>query len=454
MSPSDPRDDLSRFSEMLNRAEPYDSAARAMDPAVIAAARRSRKRRRITALVVTLVVFAAIGTYVPMTLLAPAGAATASTSAHAVTSPVAAGFTLPRGTESAASITGGADFEKLTGSKELLPTSGPNNPLPIASISKLITALVILDAKPLAAGQAGPTITFSKDDSKLYDKYYVLNASIAKMDSGSTLSEHDALEVMLVASACNYAEALSTWAFGSQARFISATKAWLSKNGLNGTTMVESTGLNPKNASTPTDLIAIGKLALANPVLAAIVALPSVDIPGVGYLANTNELLGHDGVTGIKTGTLADAGACLLFSAVVPVDGVKPLTLIGVVLGGGSHGAINTDVGAFVRNIAAGFHTVNLTAQGDDYGEYTTAWKSHARVVAGDSASVLVWSDPKITSKVTTRSVTVAKSGAKVGSVTFTAGKSTVTVPLVLKGAIVAPGAWWRLTHPAELLGK
>jgi D-alanyl-D-alanine carboxypeptidase (penicillin-binding protein 5/6) len=404
--------------------------------------------------VIVLVVVAAIGTYAPLTLLAPVDAATASTSTRAVTSPATAAIALPHGVESAASITGGEDFEKLTGSKELLPTSGPDNPLPIASISKLITALVILDAKPIAAGQQGPTIAFSTADSKLYDKYYVLDASVAKMDAGSTLSEHDALEVMLVASACNYAEALSTWAFGSQAGFVSATRAWLSKHGLHGTTMVEPTGLDPRNASTPSDLIAIGRMALANPVLAAIVASPSVSVRGVGFLANTNELLGQDGVTGIKTGTLADAGACLLFSAVVPVAGLQPLTLVGVVLGSGTHEEINADVGTFIRTIGGGFHTVKLTSTGDDYGTYTTPWGSHATIVAGDSASVLVWSNAKVTSTVTTRTVTTAKSGTKVGSVTFTAGNSTVTVPLVLAGSIVPPTWWWRLTHPSELLGS
>jgi D-alanyl-D-alanine carboxypeptidase (penicillin-binding protein 5/6) len=453
MSRRDPRDDLAEFSAMLSRGQ-SGSNIRPDDPHAVATARRRRKRRRISALVVTLVVLAAVGTYVPMTLLAPAGAANVSRTAHTITTPAAAAFALPRGTEAAASIAGGADFEKLTGSKELLPTSGANNPLPIASISKLITALVILDAKPLSKDQTGPTITFSKDDSKLYDKYYVLGASIAKMDSGSTMSEHDALAVMLVASACNYAEAVSTWAFGSHARFISATKAWLSKNGLSGTTMVESTGIDPRNASTPTDLIAIGKIALANSVVAAIVATPSISIAGAGAIYNNNELLGTDGVNGIKTGTLAEAGACLLFSAIVSVDGLSPLTLIGVVLGGGNHQAINTDVGILIKSITGSFHTVRLTSQGDDYGQYTTAWKSQAGVVTGSTASVLTFSDTKITSTVTTTAVTEAASDTKVGSVTFTAGKSTVTVPLVLRGAITAPDGWWRLTHPVELLGK
>ena len=100
----------------------------------------------------------------------------------------------------------------------------------------------------------------------------MLDATIAAMPTGSAMSEHDALETMLVASACNYAEAVSTWAFGSQGAFLSATKQWLAANGLTGTTIVEPTGISPRNTSTPSDLIAIGKLAAANPVIAQIVA--------------------------------------------------------------------------------------------------------------------------------------------------------------------------------------
>lgn len=452
MSSTEDPDDLSRFSAMLARG---DAAARQPSQEQLAASRRRRRRSRITGLVVVLAILAGIGTYIPATLLAPAAAAVASTQPHKVAKPAAVKLALPAGAEIAASITGGADFEKLTGQKELRPTIGDNAPLPIASISKLITALVILDAKPLGASDAGPSIVFSKADSKLYDKYYVLHASVAKMSSGSVLSERDALTVMLVASACNYAEALSTWAFGSQSRFLAATRAWLTAHGLSGTTMVEPTGIDAHNVSAPTDLLALGKLALAHPVVAEIVATPSVTIPQVGYLVNNNSsLLGTDGINGIKTGTLEQAGACLLFSAKVSVVGVSPLTVIGVVLGATDHEALNTDVRAFIASLKAGFHTVQLTARGDAYGSYSTPWKSHAKVVAAKSASVLTWSDTPVTSTMRVSKVTTAKDGSPVGSVTFTAGPSTVSVPLVLKGAIKGPDVGWRLTHPQELFAR
>ena len=54
----------------------------------------------------------------------------------------------------------------------------------MASISKLVTAMVILSAPPLGPSGAGRTIAWSKADIALYDKYYLLNATIAAMKKG------------------------------------------------------------------------------------------------------------------------------------------------------------------------------------------------------------------------------------------------------------------------------
>jgi serine-type D-Ala-D-Ala carboxypeptidase (penicillin-binding protein 5/6) len=47
------------------------------------------------------------------------------------------------------------------------------------------------------------------------------------MPAGSSMTEHDAIETMLVVSACNYAEALAGWAFGSNTAFLRAAKTWI-----------------------------------------------------------------------------------------------------------------------------------------------------------------------------------------------------------------------------------
>lgn len=452
MSAVEPPDEFSEFSALLTRARKDADGRRSAAPdlAAVAATRRRRRRGRIAAATVVLVIAAAIGTYLSLTLLAPTDAATITVTDATVAQPAAVALELPDIGASAVSVTGAEDY---LGPDGILASSGTAGPLPIASITKLITALVILDAKPLGPLDSGPTLTFSRADSKLYDKYYLLQATVQSMKSGSTMSQRDALELMLVVSACNYAEAVSTWAFGSQANFLAATRAWLSANGLTGTTIVEPTGIDPRNVSTPAELIALGKLALANPVVADIVRSPTLQVPTLDGVANNNLLLGTEGITGIKTGTLEQSGSNLLFSSVLDVGTASPITVVGVVLGGASHESVDAAVRALLASIRSGFHEVPLVAEGDVFGSYSTPWNDRASIVAGTGASVLTWSDTPITSSVETTPLETGTSGSTVGSVTFVAGNETITVPLELKGSLGGPDEWWRLTHPHELLG-
>jgi D-alanyl-D-alanine carboxypeptidase (penicillin-binding protein 5/6) len=444
-------DDFSAFAEMFENAsrEQRSGGRTPVDPSVRA---RRRRRSRITALIVVATIVAAVAVYVPLALNAPVGAAAATTHRPDVKPPAAAVLAMPQEGESAISVSG-ADAYLGSGASGILASSGDDSAVPMASISKLITAMVILHAKPLrSATTPGPTITFDKADHALYDKYYLLNATIAAMPTGSSMSEHDALETMLVVSACNYSEAMVDWAFGSNAGFLSAAKKWLAANRMTHTKMVESTGIDARNVSTPGDLIILGKLAMANPAVAAIAAKKSLDIPFLKGMPSTNTLLGKDGVNGLKTGTLDDYGANLLYSASVAVTGIKtPLTIVGVVLGGATRETVNQDVEQLISSLRASFHDVPVAVKGQVVGRYTTPWGAHAQLVLGSSASVFTYSNAKITSTMTTTTLKTGTDGETVGSVTWTAGTSTVTVPVVLDGSITPPTAWWRLTHPQDL---
>jgi D-alanyl-D-alanine carboxypeptidase (penicillin-binding protein 5/6) len=445
----DPTDGLSDLSAMFGGGSSYQNVPPAPEDPV----RRNRRRRnrRIGGLIAAGLVVALVATYASLTLTAPVGAAAASVDRPAVDVPAAAAIALPQGGEAAVSVSGADDYlgAKADG---IFASSGGDAPLPMASISKLITAMVVLQARPLGASGKGATLTFDKAEHALYDKYFLLNATIAAMPTGSSMSEHDAIETMLVVSACNYAEAVADWAFGSNAAFLSATRRWLSAHGLTHTIMVEPTGIDARNTSTPSDLIAIGKLAMADPAIAGIVAKTSLDIPALAGMPNTNDLLGTDGVDGIKTGTLG--GSDLLFSAIVTVGTPKPLTLTGVVLGGGSRAGVDDDVRALISSITSGFHDNQLATEGEVVGTYSTPWGAKASMIIGKSASALTWSNTPITSTVKTTTLKTGASGETVGSVTWTAGKTTVTVPVVLKGKIQGPSTWWRLTHPLQLMGR
>jgi serine-type D-Ala-D-Ala carboxypeptidase (penicillin-binding protein 5/6) len=443
-------DGVSRLTELM-QFEP-DPETPTGPPPIDPAIRRRRRRRDLTVgLIVASVILASAGGYTAYALTAPIGSATLEAQAPDVDIPPAAQISLPVDGTYAISISGADDYLGAEASG-IWASSGDDSPRPMASISKLISALVILNAKPLAdTTDAGPTITFSRADHALYDKYYVLDATIAEMPTGSSMSERDALETMLIVSASNYAEAVSTWAYGSQSAFLRATKDWLAANGLTGTTMVEPTGIDPRNTSTPTDLIALGKIAMANPVIAEIVRMKTLEVPNIPFRASTNELIGVNGVTGIKTGTLEATGSNLLFSATLDVGAEQPLGVIGVILGGYTDDSVNLDVKALLTSIQAGFHPVVLGERGQQIGTYSTAWGESADIELGDNASVLTWSDTPVTVEFETDQLTTGSDGDVVGSVTWTVGAATETVPLVLDGTIEPPTAWWRLTHPFEL---
>jgi D-alanyl-D-alanine carboxypeptidase (penicillin-binding protein 5/6) len=138
----------------------------------------------------------------------------------------------------------------------------------MASITKIITTLVVLSVKPLSVGEQGPSITFTPADAAIYSKYLAEDGSVQPVVVGESLSQLQLNEVMLIASANNYAQTYATWAFGSQAKFLTAARAWLTANGLTNTTIDDTCGMDPGSTSTASDLVALGKLAIANPVVA------------------------------------------------------------------------------------------------------------------------------------------------------------------------------------------
>jgi D-alanyl-D-alanine carboxypeptidase (penicillin-binding protein 5/6) len=442
-------DELSEFADLMRRQEEFPGDRYGIDPKV----RRARRRRGwiITALVLVLL-FGGSAAYGGWALTAPLAAPDAAVSSTPVAAaPAAAVLALPSQGAAAISVAGGDAYLGPTASG-IWATTGTGEARSMASITKLIAAMVILDAHPLAdANDPGPTITFDKADHDLYDKYYVMGATIAAMPTGSTMSLHDALATMLIPSASNYAEAVSTWAFGSQGAFLDAARRWLSSHGLTGTTIVEPTGISSRNTSTPADLVAIGKLAIAHPTIAKIVATPGMSLPGPGGMSNTNTLLGVGGITGLKTGNLGEGSYNLLYSATLDVAAAEPLTVVGVALGGATRESVNSDVLRTLDSIRAGFQHVTVVSRGLEVGSYSTPWGSTARMIVADDASIFTWSDTPITATMQTTTPKTYEDGEVVGSITYTAGPNTTTVPLEIDGSIIPPTDWWRLTHPSEL---
>ena len=331
----------------------------------------------------------------------------------------------------------------------LLVAGSEGASVPIASITKVVTALVVLEANPIAAGEGGPEISYTAADVDIYWDMVAQNGSVAPVVAGSTLTLRESLQAMMLPSGNNYAISVANWAFGSVDAAVERGNAWLAEHGLSSTRVVDTSGLSLDNVSTAADLVRLGELALTDPVLAEIVATPAVDIPELGTLKNSNKLLGSHGVDGIKTGTTDDA-ANLLFSADVPV-GSTSVTIVGVLLGGNTHAVLNEAIAALLDSIAPGFHEVAPLEANQALAQYATPWGDTARARTTGGASVVVWNDTPVDVEVHAEPVTLASRGAEVGSAVVRAGTQEITVPLVLDASLDDPGAWWRLANPGAL---
>lgn len=404
------------------------------------------RRRRITVAVIALLVLTA-GIYVPASLLAPVPPAVAELQPYTAQTGTPAAVELPG---FGASAVGSAQYGGV------LTAAGNDQPLPIASIAKVVTALVVLDAHPLTPGETGPTITMTERDLDFYRGQLAQNGSVRPVSAGLKFSQHDLLELTLIVSANNYAETLAAWAFGSIDEYLVAARDWLAANGMSGITVVDATGIDPANTATATALLPLAERALADPVIAQIVATTSGTMHDIGPMKNTNPVLGDEGVTGLKTGTLFEYGYNLLFSADLavsadPAGDSLTVPVVGVVLGAPNASALASSVRAALASTRAGFAVVELTSRGDVFGQYTTPWGQRAALVAAESASAVVWSNQPVSAMVNALPLSDAVAGAEAGAVSFSAGGNTIEVPLIIDGSIAGPDPWWRLTNPAEV---
>ena len=402
--------------------------------------RQVYRRRRIVALGSSVVALA-VALYLPMALLAPIKPSTTQIepwNAPVVSAPV---IDFPPYGASALGAVGYAGT---------LASAGDAAPLPIASISKVITALVVLDYKPLIGDDAGPPITFGPQDEQFYENQRLDGGSVESVYSGQVLTQRTVMTVMLLASANNYAQSLASWAFGSEALYVERARAWLISEGLSKTTIIDASGVSPSNRSTIADLVEIAKIAEQQPVVAAIVALPSAEVADLGTVVNRNALVQTGGINGIKTGTLDEAGSCLLFSQNLLV-GTVPVTVVGVVLGGPDHESVDAAVRSLLRQADTGFVSVRLATAGQAFARYSSVWGDTAAAVAERTVEAVIWSGTPIVKTLRLREVLTAPVGAEVGNAIFTAGVQDFPVTLRLDAAIDDPGPWWRMTNPTEI---
>ncbi len=204
---------------------------------------------------------------------------------------------------------------------------------PIASMTKVITALVILDKRPLDIGQPGDVITITEKDAQYFNDYYAKLGTVTTVTVGATMSQYEALQAMLLPSSNNMSDTLVDRYFSSMDEYVTFANEFLQKNGLSNTVIADASGFSPGSKSTPSDMIKIGQMALNNPVVKEIVAQPYATLNVAGDVPNYNQLINEPGIIGIKPGTTDEAGYCLLFAANLPDSSGKNNVVIAVSMG-------------------------------------------------------------------------------------------------------------------------
>jgi serine-type D-Ala-D-Ala carboxypeptidase (penicillin-binding protein 5/6) len=265
------------------------------------------------------------GIIVAVALACPAQAATprAATVGRAAAVSRAVAARGPAGVQAA-----GADLATSATGRRLW-SRALNTERPIASITKVMTALVVI-----RAGHLNRKIRISPAVVTYVQEH---DGSSAGLIAGDVLTARQLLEGMLLPSGCDAAFALAG-AYGPGWRaFVRKMNATARTMGLHGTHFANFDGLpwptEYTTFSTPRDLIVLGRAAMRLATFRDIVGqrtfyLPATPLHHAYFWQNTNKLLGsYGGADGIKTGFTLVAGHSLLFEAER-----HGRTLIGVVL--------------------------------------------------------------------------------------------------------------------------
>jgi D-alanyl-D-alanine carboxypeptidase (penicillin-binding protein 5/6) len=316
--------------------------------------------------------------------------------------------------------------------------------VPIASLAKMMTAYLLLQAKPLKIGEDGPVTTLTAADVEIYKQDVAAGDSVAKVAAGEKLTERQLLEALMLPSADNIATLIAKQVAGSEADFVKKMNETAKALGMSQTTYADPAGVNPATVSTAQDQLRIAQVAMRDRTFREIVAMPQADLPVAGRVYNVNFMVGKQGMSGVKTGSTLAAGSCFVGSFPITIDG-KPRLLLGAVLGQKSlHDALTYDT-ALLHAAAPQFKTYAVPAP-SGLARLTTPWGQRADLAAAKPIKVFGYPGMPLTLAATlTQNGLPIERGQAVASLKVSAGEATETVALTASQAVPAPGLMWRL---------
>lgn len=407
-----------------------------------------RTRAWLAGGIASAIVLVAVGAYVALTLLAPAPNArlNAEPSAENTFAIEEAPIAWP---EKPAAIS--------TLGNETIRTNGKDALTSMGSITKLIPVLVSLEYKPYDPADTAEYVLGPKDSAYLRE-VLLDDASTGPIAEGEGVTRYEMLQQIFLPSANNYVLAYRDWIFGDNETFVAETKKWFAKHDINSLIVEEPTGLRAtQTKGTAEDLVKVAKIALSYPVIAEIAAQKEATIDGIGTIESANPLIDDPGVRGLKTGTIRDENGVENRNIIVVRDVTvadRTVTFIGVALGQPNVQA-RIDAGrALASSIDANIQEITVVTEGENVGT-VTAWNGERiPLIATASASTVLTLDEQATRALELSPIAAGtKSGTEVGVLKITTPTGIKSVAVRIGESIPEPDAWWRLSHPFEVLG-
>lgn len=217
-----------------------------------------------------------------------------------------------RDTEDALALRSSVALVMDQNTNEVLFQKNPSAVLPIASITKLMTALVVTDARlPM-----DEVLTISEDD-KDTEKH-----SSSRLRFGTQLTRQELLLLALMSSENRAASALGRNYPGGLPAFVQAMNRKARELGMNDSHFVDSSGLSSSNVSSAMDLVRMVNAAYRNPTIREYSTQTEHEVNVLGrtqHYVSTNRLVrGGNWDIGLqKTGFISEAGQCLVMQAKV-----------------------------------------------------------------------------------------------------------------------------------------
>jgi D-alanyl-D-alanine carboxypeptidase len=302
--------------------------------------------------------------------------------------------------------------------------------LPIASLSKLMTAYVTVERFHAATRFVERPYTPQPDES------------VAGIPAGDRLDLTDMLRGMLLPSGNDVANSLAVDVGQTTGHFVALMNFWSGLLRLGRTHFTTPVGLDtPGNYSTAVDLARLTDVLLRDPLVAKVVKERAARLADGVVVHNTNRVLAHHRwVVGVKTGHTPEAGYCLVGAA--HRNGVN---IISVVLGAPTAAASDVDTLALLRFGLDRFRRVPIARAGRTYATLAVAGRRRTdRLIATRSLALVV--DRSVTVRaaliVPRRLVGPLPAGAAVGAIDVSEnGRRVAVVRLVTAAAVPAPAS-------------